>query len=74
MSCRAYLKGDLTKNKGGIGLLQILQKERLVISYDNQVLLGIISQSVPHLSPSKKGHPLLHFDKKRTYLDIQLKR
>ena len=31
------------KNKGGVGLFQILQKERLFISYNNQVFLRIIS-------------------------------
>ena len=35
------------KNKGGVGLFQISQKERLFISYNNQVLLGIISQCGP---------------------------
>ena len=31
------------KNKGGVGLFQISQKESLFISYENQVLLGVIS-------------------------------
>ena len=34
------------KTKGGVGLFQILRKERL-FSYDNQVLLGVVSQCDP---------------------------
>ena len=44
------------------------------ISYDNQVLLGVISQCGPVLGPSKKNLPLLFsLAKKRIYLDTQLK-
>ena len=35
------------KVKGEVGLFQISQKERLFISYGNQVLLGVISQCNP---------------------------
>ena len=75
MSCNTYfLSGGLIKGKGGAKLFQSSEKERLFISYDNQVLLGIISQCDPPLEPSKKGLPLLFtLAKKRTYLDTQLK-
>ena len=44
------------------------------ISYDNQVLLGVISQQVPLLAPYKKELPLVFsLDKKIIYLDTQLK-
>ena len=32
----------LIKNEGGVGLFQISEKERLFISFDNQVLLRVI--------------------------------
>ena len=35
------------KNKGGVGLFQISQKEKILISYDNQVLMRVISQCAP---------------------------
>ena len=35
--------GGLIERKGGAGFFQISQKERLFISYDNQVFLGVIS-------------------------------
>ena len=74
MPCSAYLYGGLIKNKAGVGLFQISQKERLFIFYDNQLLLGVISQCGPLLEPSKKGLPLpFTLAKKRTYLDTQLK-
>ena len=59
---------DLIKNKGGIGLFQISQKERLFISYNNQVLLGVISQCAPSFFyHPKKPLPLTFIlNKKRT--------
>ena len=54
MSCSAYLEECLIINKGRVGLFQILQKERLFISYDNQVFLVVISL----LASSKKSLPL----------------
>ena len=62
------------KNKGGVGIFQISQKKRLFISYDNQVLLGVISQCGLPSCTLQKGLPLIFtLAKKRTYLDTQLK-
>ena len=74
MSCNTYLQGGLIKSKVKVGLLQISQKERLSISYDIQVLLGVISQCVLFSCILQKRLPLLFtLAKKRTYLDTQLK-
>ena len=44
------------------------------ISYDDQVLLGVISHYGPLLAPFRKGLPLpFSLAKKRIYLDTQLK-
>ena len=47
MTCSVYFQEGLIKNKGGVGLFQISQKEKLFISYDNQVLMRVISQCAP---------------------------
>ena len=47
MTCGVYFQESLIKNKGGVGLFQISQKEKLFISYDNQVLMRVISQCAP---------------------------
>ena len=74
-SCSAYLWEGLIKNKGGVGYFQISEKERLFISYNNQMLLEVISQCGPFLITSKERFPLsFTLTKKRTYLDTQLKR
>ena len=62
------------KKKGGVGLFRISQKERLFISYDNQVFLGVISLSIrPSCTPNKRLPLLFSLGKKRIYLDTQLK-
>ena len=65
-----YLWGGLIKNKGGVGLFQISQKERLFISHEPSTLGGNLSVT-PLLVPSKKGLPLPF--NKRAQLDTQLK-
>ena len=57
MSYSAYFK-----NKGRIRLFQISQKERLFISYDNQVLLGVMSQcGSPSCTLQKRSSSPPHF-------------
>ena len=75
MSYNAYLQGGPIRNKGGVGLFQISQKWDFFISFDNQVLLGVISQCDPTLpAPSKKGLSLsFSLAKKRIHVDTQLK-
>ena len=74
--CRVYNKKQ--SGRGGVRLFQILQKERLFISSDNQVLSEIISQCDPS-SPTcilKNTFPSSLFcilAKKRTFQDTQLK-
>ena len=69
----AYLQGGLMKNKGGVKLFQISEKERLLISYDNQVLFGIISQCVPlSCTLQKRASSPLHFGQEENYVDTQL--
>ena len=46
---------DLIKNKERVGLFQISLKERLFISYDNQVLLGYLIMWPTFLHPPKKA-------------------
>ena len=65
MSCSAYLKGGLIKNKGWVALFQTSQEERL-FHYDNQVVLRLIYQSGPSSFPFSLG-------KNRIYLETQLK-
>ena len=49
-------------------------KKKLFISYDNQLLLGVISQCASPSSTLKKGLPLpFTLAKKRTYPDTHLK-
>ena len=55
MSYTAYWQGGLIKNKGGLGLFQISQKERIFISYNNKGLLGgNLAMCPPFLHPPKK--------------------
>ena len=72
MSCSAYLWGGLIKNKGGVGLFQISQKERLFhVLYQPSDNLAMWS---PFLHPSKKGLSFpFSLSKKRIYLEPQLK-
>ena len=60
------------KNKGGLGLFQISQKERLLhLLYQPSDNLATWS---PLLNPSKKGLSFpFSLGKKRTYLETQLK-
>ena len=75
MSCSAYLWGGLIKNKGGVGLFQISQKERLFhVLYQPSYNLAMWSPFAPLLHPSKKGLSFpFSLDKKRIYLETQLK-
>ena len=76
ISYNAFLQGA-NKKQWGVGEGEIISNFTNVetfLSYDNQVLLWVISQCLPLLAPSKKGL-LLPFTlaKKRIYLDNQLK-
>ena len=55
MSCSAYLWGGLIKNKGGVGLFQISQKERLFhLLWQPSVFGNTLTMWFPFLHPSKK--------------------
>ena len=71
MSYSACMGGGLTKNKGGVGLFQISQKERLFhVLYEPSDNLAMWS---PLLHPSKKGFSFpFSLDKKRIYIYIYL--
>ena len=62
-----FVRGS-NKNKGGVELFQISQKEKLFhLLYDNQVLLGIISQCAcgpPSWTLQKRHFFPLQFGKK----------
>ena len=67
--------GGLIKNKEGVGLFQILQKERLFhVLYQPSYNLAMWSPFASLLHPSKKGLSFpFSLGKKRTYLETQLK-
>ena len=67
--------GGLTKSKGGVGLFQILKRERLFyLLYQPSALGDNLTMWSPFLRPSKKGISFpFSLVKKRTYLDTQLK-
>ena len=55
MSCSAYLQGGLIKNKGGVELFQISQKERLFcLLRQPSALADNLTMWSPFLHPSKK--------------------
>ena len=83
MPCNSYLQGGLIKNKGGVGLFQISQKERLFhLLWQPGTLGGNLIMRSSFLHPSKKpssplqlgqeenipGHPI----ERRTYWFIYL--
>ena len=72
MSCSACFYEGLIKNKGGVGLFQISQNERLFrVLYEPSDNLAMWS---PFLYPSKKGLSFpFSLGKKRIYLETQLK-
>ena len=47
MYCSAYFKGVLIKNKGGVGLFQFYERRNFFNSFDDQALLGVISECDP---------------------------
>ena len=56
MPCRAYLYGGVTKNKGGVGLLQISQKERFfLLLWQPCDLEGNLTTWLPFLDPPRKA-------------------
>ena len=75
MSCCAYFKGAVIKTKGGVGLFQISQKERLFHLLWQPSALGDNLTMCPPLHPSKKGLSFcFSLGKKIIYLETQLKR
>ena len=58
MSCSAYLERGLIKNKGGLGLFKILQKERHFHLLLPPSALGVNLTMGPPLHPPKKGLPV----------------
>ena len=75
MSCCAYFKGGVIKNKGDVGLFQISQKERLFHLLWQPSTLGNNLTMWPPSHPSKKGLSFpFSLGKKRIYLETQLKR
>ena len=78
MPCNSYLQGGLIKNKGGVGLFQISQKERLFhLLWQPGTLGGNLIMRSSFLHPSKKPSSLLqlgqeenvpqHSTERRTY-------
>ena len=65
----------LIKNKGGVGLFQISQKERLFhVLYQPSYNLAVCPPFASLLQPSKKSLSLpFSLGKKRIYLETQLK-
>ena len=75
MSCCAYFKGAVIKTKGGAGLFQISQKERIFHLLWQPSALGDNLTMCPPLHPSKKGLSFsFSLGKKIIYLETQLKR
>ena len=74
MSCSAYLKDGLIKNKRKGKIISNFTKERLFhILSQPSALWGNLTTH-PVLAPSKKGVPLIfNLAKKIIYLDTQLK-
>ena len=72
MSCSSYLWAGVIKNKRGVGLFQISQKERLFhVLYQPSDDLALWS---PFLHPSKKGLSFpFNLGTKKIYLETQLK-
>ena len=72
VSCSAYLEGGLIKNKGGVGLFQISQKEGTLMI--TKCSSGEFHNAALLLAPFKKGLPLpFSLAKNGIYLDTQLK-
>ena len=53
-----FVRGSNKKQRRGRIILNFTKRRGFFISYDNQVLLGVISQCGPLLAPFKKGLPL----------------
>ena len=61
------------QSRGGV-ISNFTKRETFFISYNNQVLYGVISQYNPLLAPSKKGlHLPISLAKKTEYLSTHLK-
>ena len=77
MPCSAYCYKGLISKKEGYDYFKFHKRIDFFISYDNEVLLGIISQYARPpllLAPSKKDIPILFsLAKKKIYLDTHLK-
>ena len=69
-----FVRGYNKKQWRGRIISNFTKGETFFITYDNQVLLGVISQCGPPSCTLQKGHLLLFsLTKKRIYLDTQLK-
>ena len=75
MQC-LFVRGSNKKQRTGSIISNFTKRRDFFISYDNLVLLGVISQcaTLPLLAPFKKVHPPpFSLAKERIYLDTQLK-
>ena len=62
------------KNKGTVRFFKFHKRRDFFICYDNQVLLGVISQCGPLLGPSREGFRLpFSLVNESVYLGTQLK-
>ena len=69
MSCSAYLWGSLIKNKGGVGLFQISQKERLFhVLYQPSYNLAMWSPFASFLHLSENTFPSPSVWARREYI------
>ena len=68
-----YLQGSLINSKDRV-ISNFTKRETFFISYNNQVLLEVISRCAPLLVTSKKGLPFpFSLAKKKIYLDTHSK-
>ena len=67
-----FVRGSNKQQRRG-RIVSNFTKGHFFVFYDNQVLLGVISQCGPLLTHSRKSFPLFSLAKRRIYLDTQLK-
>ena len=67
--------GSLIKNKEGVGLFSVSQKEGLSIFYDNQVLLRLMSQcGPPSCTLQNRSYSPLHFGQEENIPEHSIER